>query len=212
MPWRYRQGVHAAAVGRDLVLLDLVEDAYFCVPDAGQPGDSFHLDPGELEANAQGLLRDAGLIVPGLRQGSAPPLPSKATRDLTVDMSRPLPVNDILSVLAARADLRRAGPDPTVSALLAAAGSRSEQVQDEALVFRLATAFDRLTPWLPGSLLCLQRAALLRRMLTRHHQSADWVFGVRTWPFRAHCWLQFDGVCLTDDAERLRAYTPILVQ
>jgi hypothetical protein len=39
---------------------------------------------------------------------------------------------------------------------------------------------------------------------------ADWIIGVRTWPFMAHCWLQVGAVALDDDVERLAAYTPIL--
>jgi hypothetical protein len=37
------------------------------------------------------------------------------------------------------------------------------------------------------------------------------VFGVRTWPFHAHCWLQCDDVVLDDQADRVAAYAPILV-
>ncbi len=212
MVWQYRQGVHAAAVGRDLVLLDLIADAYFCIPEVGPAGERFdaHLD--DLDEAALNLLRDEGLVVRQDRAEMAVVLPSKATRDLVIDTARPLSPSDVLGVLAARADLRRAGRDPTVKALLSTIGERPGAVQDGPLILRLASTVDRLMPWMPGPVLCLQRAALLRQVLARHHQWADWVFGVRTWPFRAHCWLQFEGVCLTDDAERLRAYTPILVR
>lgn len=212
MSWYYREGVHAAAAGRDLVLLDLTADAYSCIPEAGSLGSQFDIHIDRLDDGAQALLRDAGLIVSQQPSSVGSTLPQKATRDLVVDLLAPLPVRDVLGVLAARAELRRAGPDPTVSDLLAAVGPRSETSPDRDLIFRLSNVVDRLMPWMPGPVLCLQRSALLRRVLARHGQSTDWVFGVRTWPFRAHCWLQFDDVCLTDDAERLRAYTPILVR
>jgi hypothetical protein len=36
------------------------------------------------------------------------------------------------------------------------------------------------------------------------------VFGVRTWPFHAHCWLQVEDVVLDDHHERIGAYTPLM--
>ena len=40
--------------------------------------------------------------------------------------------------------------------------------------------------------------------------AAVWVFGVRTWPFSAHCWLQIGDAVLDDDPERVGIYPPIL--
>ena len=48
-------------------------------------------------------------------------------------------------------------------------------------------------------------------MLRRAGQNAAWVFGVRTWPFSAHCWLQIGDAVLDDDPERVSRYTPIMV-
>ena len=49
-------------------------------------------------------------------------------------------------------------------------------------------------------------AAFLRSLGHR----PTWVFGVRTWPFQAHCWLQVEDIALDDEAERLCAFAPIL--
>jgi hypothetical protein len=35
------------------------------------------------------------------------------------------------------------------------------------------------------------------------------VFGVRTHPFEAHCWLEKDRVILDDTVEHVRWFTPI---
>ena len=136
MSWYYREGVHAAAAGRDLVLLDLTADAYSCIPEAGSLGSQFDIHIDRLDDGAQALLRDAGLIVSQQPSSVGSTLPQKATRDLVVDLLAPLPVRDVLGVLAARAELRRAGPDPTVSDLLAAVGPRSETSPDRDLIFR----------------------------------------------------------------------------
>ena len=37
-----------------------------------------------------------------------------------------------------------------------------------------------------------------------------WVFGVRTYPFMAHCWLQIDAEVLNDDPDALVGYRQIL--
>ena len=78
-------------------------------------------------------------------------------------------------------------------------------------VVRLAAIFQKLSPWLPMTGKCLVRSFVLRRFLQRSGVDADWVFGVRTWPFSAHCWLQLGDRALDDHAERLDASTPILV-
>lgn len=78
-----------------------------------------------------------------------------------------------------------------------------------ARVAEAARAFWQMAPWLPIEGECLVRSALLMRFLNQRGLEADWVFGVRLWPFMAHCWVQLDDLCLNDDVERLTAYTPI---
>ncbi|WP_312062938.1 lasso peptide biosynthesis B2 protein [Brevundimonas sp.] len=48
------------------------------------------------------------------------------------------------------------------------------------------------------------------RVLASRGRGATWVFGVRTWPFSAHCWLQVGDVLLDDDLDRVALYTPIM--
>jgi hypothetical protein len=75
----------------------------------------------------------------------------------------------------------------------------------------LADAFARMAVWVPVSRKCLIRSLLLLLFLARAGAKADWVFGVRTWPFGAHCWVQSGETCLDDEPERLAGYHPILV-
>jgi hypothetical protein len=72
-------------------------------------------------------------------------------------------------------------------------------------------AFHRWSPYAPVSGKCLLRAFMLRRFLIRNGHNAHWVFGVTTWPFSAHCWLQCGTVALDEYAERTAAYTPIMI-
>ena len=100
-------------------------------------------------------------------------------------------------------------PGRSLRALLARR-ARATAPGDAAEVERRAAVFAHLLPWTPFPGACLHRAYFLRLFLRRAGCDADWVFGVRTWPFRAHCWLEARGVVLNDDPEAVRAYTPIL--
>jgi Transglutaminase-like superfamily len=89
---------------------------------------------------------------------------------------------------------------------------RVPQPADPAHLRSLATAFARLRP-LFYTLRC---ACLLDSLTMLHFLSAegihpDWVFGVKTEPFDAHCWVQCGEVLLNDVPDRVRQYSPILV-
>ncbi|WP_374571406.1 lasso peptide biosynthesis B2 protein [Phenylobacterium sp. J426] len=58
---------------------------------------------------------------------------------------------------------------------------------------------------------CLVRSFALLCFLRRCGHDAAWCFGVSTWPFAAHCWLQVGEVALDDHPDQLAAYTPIHV-
>ncbi|MBS0331310.1 MAG: lasso peptide biosynthesis B2 protein [Proteobacteria bacterium] len=88
--------------------------------------------------------------------------------------------------------------------------TRSAPPRITANLLRVVDDFHRWAPFAPTSGKCLLRAYMLLRLLRRRGEDATWVFGVRTWPFHAHCWLQCEDVVLDDHPERIRAFTPIL--
>ena len=63
-----------------------------------------------------------------------------------------------------------------------------------------AEAFEAIRPWVP------YEGDLHQRGL-----DADWVFGVRTWPFLAHCWVQVGDTIVGDSLDRVGGFTPIMV-
>ncbi len=86
------------------------------------------------------------------------------------------------------------------------------QAADPVRLRSLVTAFGRLRPLF----YTLRSACLLDSLTLLHFLSAedihpDWVFGVKTEPFDAHCWLQQGEVLLNDVPDRVRQYSPILV-
>lgn len=90
--------------------------------------------------------------------------------------------------------------------------ARGAQPADPAGLRPLVTAFSRLRPLF----YTLRAACLLDSLTLLHFLSAegihpDWVFGVKTEPFDAHCWVQQGEVLLNDVPDRVRQYSPILV-
>ena len=56
---------------------------------------------------------------------------------------------------------------------------------------------------------CLLDSLIFFLLFSSHRVKVDWVFGVGTSPFRAHCWIEYEGIVLNDTSERTHAYTPI---
>ncbi len=212
--------VHAVGVNGDLVFLDVERDAYVCLPQGEQQAP---LEPSRraLSTTQSGLAQDllaahlVGTAAPaqdmegaGLDpRGRQPPMTS-ALRDY-YDGPR---WRDGAQIGVAVADLLAAYRGRTFKEIVDAA--RVQRARPPALSEQLIETVDnfhRWAPFAPTSAKCLLRAFMLLRLLRRRGHDALWVFGVRTWPFHAHCWLQCEGLVLDDEPDRIRAFTPIMV-
>lgn len=199
-------GVHAAVIDTALVILDLEADNYFCLPNSGET-----IVP-RPDGGAEVLDGPAGdtLEAAGLLQAEAPPLvrtlPAKPSRTVIYDPAV-VTLRDITAGLAAALEMRKIKPGSGIVAYLSDPPLPQRGERD---VLRAARAFWRLQPWLPIEGECLVRSALLVRALRRQGLEAEWVFGVRLYPFMAHCWVQAGETCLNDDVERLSTYQPLL--
>jgi hypothetical protein len=58
---------------------------------------------------------------------------------------------------------------------------------------------------------CLYDSFALIEFLARYGIYPDWVFGVQTRPFAAHCWVQDGDIVFNDTVEHVSGYTPIMV-
>lgn len=88
-------------------------------------------------------------------------------------------------------------PGPTL-------GSRSE-------LHALVRIFRELTPFFyVAHEHCLFNAVVLREFLRRQRIDSQLVIGVRVGPFAAHCWLQSGDDVLTDRAEYITGFAPIV--
>lgn len=203
-------GVHMVCLDEDVVVLDTVKDRY-----AALVGAAEHLTlkaQGGVDA-APAVRHDllaSGLVIQGqpdpARRHARP-----ARRDLAVPAAglslSGLRAAAVLSTSALR--FRR----QSLASLIATPRGSVPGVplaSPECLV-ELVAAARWAWPWIPLDGACLQRAFQLRSLILHHGLAVDWVFGVRTWPFAAHCWLQWQDTVINDTLDRVSRYTPILV-
>jgi hypothetical protein len=91
------------------------------------------------------------------------------------------------------------------------AGSSAEQFDTERAA-ELVKGFARYRVFLFSSKNeCLYDSLALLEYLARYGIYADWVFGVQTRPFAAHCWVQHGDIVCNDTVEHVSGYTPIMV-
>jgi hypothetical protein len=209
--------VHATAVDEDVVLLDIEADAYFCLPGAAA-GFEVGQDRWRVSIQDRALaadLAEAGLILElaheGPRSARATPPPPEASAlryqhspprgaDLSLAIASTLDVALHYRGRPFRDIIRRATRHP---------GALRRAPQRDLL--DLVDSFHRWVPFAPVSGKCLLRAFMLLRLLQREGHRASWVFGVSTWPFQAHCWLQVGPLVLDESCEIAAAYRPIMV-
>jgi Transglutaminase-like superfamily len=90
--------------------------------------------------------------------------------------------------------------------------AQSPQEADQVRLRSLVTAFARLRPlFYTLRCACLLDSLTLLHFLNAEGIHPDWVFGVKTEPFDAHCWVQLGEVLLNDIPDRVRQYSPILL-
>lgn len=111
----------------------------------------------------------------------------------------------VLDCTASRLHLRRR-PLGEVLRAIPHAGPGHREIE----IGELARAFDmgrRLAPWRPR---CLPDALAFTRRARRYGHEVRLVFGVKDYPFEAHCWAQIADIVLTDPLERVLRFQAIL--
>lgn len=79
-----------------------------------------------------------------------------------------------------------------------------------ATVSDLIDAYYAARPWFPIKPICRLDAPALCIHLWSHGHDPKLVFGVRGDPFMAHCWAQFGESSISEPADRLHQFTPIM--
>lgn len=201
--------VFMTPVHEDIVVLDVRTDRYECLVDAAA-----WLKPaadGSLAVPDEGVARQ--LIEADLASNQAPPvrhalIPARRALAPSTPVSRWDVLRAGLVLAAATAAFRSRRLDALVRSPEHAQTSPARP--DNCRLAELVGAAQAAAPFVPFEGECLQRAHLLRRLLWREGFRPQWIFGVRTWPFGAHCWLQIDDLVVGDTLDRVRFYTPIM--
>lgn len=228
--------VFACITGGRFVFLDLRRDQYFCLDRtytdilACVLDGQMHL-PRDRAARAE--LQDAkhGRLLSGLVERGILTTAAQANRGgYLASVSTPMTVlmdNDIepsqlraidvlkfaLATIRATAALRWGTIEKVVRVVrkrkalrhTAAAHLGIKRVRERVGVF------NSLRPIFPRNYLCLFDSLALLDFLSYDDIFPTWVFGVRTDPFHAHCWVQQGDVVYNDEVEHVRSYTAILV-
>jgi hypothetical protein len=205
-----RDGIHFARLGDDLIMLDLRADSYSCLVGVGptvrlEDAGRIVIDDEDFAAE----LESHG-VVQANRPLCAARTPVLASREAEPSLASTdkAPVSLALAhLLVSTVVFRRKTLAQLVAAVKAGPrpGARTSDLTTVLSDYRTAL------PWTPFEGECLQRGFLLKRLLLSHGIAADWIFGVRTWPFAAHCWVQVGDLVVGDSLERVRTYTPIMV-
>ncbi|WP_420469939.1 lasso peptide biosynthesis B2 protein [Brevundimonas sp. FT23042] len=199
--------IHAARVGSDLILLDLEADDYLCLPRCGSLTIGGEWVSGPLQdlliLSAEELVSPRDL---GDGRRKPPALPGAA---LAPSIPVRPGIGDFVTFFALWADAVRARP--SIQTLARRFERRSGHRDDLPAIAARVEMFRQLLPLAPWTGACLFQSELLLRFLNAGGLDADWVFGVRTWPFLAHCWLQAGDHCVSQAPETLSIYRPIMV-
>lgn len=211
--WALARDVHMAKVDEDVVFLDVGRDAYFCL--AGVSGQIELAETRGLALGDPDLAQDlqqAGLIVSDPQACTTPRRCAQTPTESALRWTYPGPrAADVTVATAAMVDVLANYRGRSLKQILAAVRPSTASGAPTAAALNLVDRFHAWIPFAPVSGKCLLRSFILRRLLERQGMSAAWVFGVATWPFSAHCWLQAGEVVLDDTVERVSRFTPILV-
>ena len=214
--WQWSPSIFACRCGDDLVTLDVRHGEYAVVAGAGGLID-VDAPTGRLDVADEGLaehLSAAGQIRP--TRGSAAACRKTApTAAADIFNARETPLRpsqgwafalalaEMIPLYWLRSFPGLVAPAPDVP--IDPQGGPSDPLVRDAL------AFEKLLVWTPFQGQCLYRATILRRFLRRRGHHVDWVFGVRTSPFTAHCWLQSGGVVINDRLDHVSRFTALMV-
>lgn len=208
---KLRQDVHLARLEPDIVLLDARQGEYLCLARAADafapsgPGPTLILD--------QDLAQEAAALgLTGAGASLAAPFPPAPVDDLMSLSEKPLTRADRFAGFMAFLTVLGRYHGRPFARLLAYAAARRRPTTTPSLdvLSDQVAAFRRILPWAPFQGVCLYRSFFLLAFLRRRGLDATWVFGVQTWPFEAHCWLQAGDIVLDDSLDHVRPFTPIL--
>jgi Transglutaminase-like superfamily len=223
--------------GEHMVLLDLKEDRYWALEASKTAGLApliggwpvADVDAGATQSPISpetiaviDVLQGRGLLVDTVPPGKdATPVNAEAPLTELVSEADPSPgpvvkswMTFVLASLIAKFVLRTWPFERVIGRVRRRKKAPDSQAAAPDLqhVRKLVEAFARYRVFLFSSKdECLFDSLALIEFLARHGVHPDWVFGVQTRPFAAHCWVQYGGTVFNDTVEHVSGFTPIMV-
>jgi hypothetical protein len=222
--------------GEHLVLLDVKEDRYWALEASATSGLGALVGgwpvKGADETNAEAptaetqaaidVLRGRGLLTDSVPLGkdATPVIATTPTRELISDSEQAggAQAGSWWGFIVASAQAKIALRTQAFERVIRRVRERKAAVGPESPPFdverarRLVAAFMHRRVFLFSSRNeCLYDSLALLEYLARFGLHADWVFGVQTRPFAAHCWVQLGDIVFNDTVEHVSGYTPIMV-
>jgi hypothetical protein len=234
---RYRLAptAFACACRGDIVILDVARNRYLAVNNAptmdrhvidwpgssGFDGSAFPSSTQEADETRStiGALLSRGLIerTHEMRSASTAPRIQRVAHEWTGDDLDDCPASwreacQFARIMLATLVRLRFTPLRRILDIFRAGRDRLATNSDPRAAQRLIQVFACLRPYaLSATSTCLLDALALGTFLVSNGQRCSLVFGVRTRPFAAHCWLQNDATVMNDTIETVAAFTPIMV-
>jgi hypothetical protein len=212
-------GISFAETSGRLVFLDAIADRYTMLAPEAEAALRAMMEAEQPVAPTDGWaarLRALGLIV-GNASGTRI-APCKAQRAERSALDRPLPGAGVRAVSMAyvgyatsRAALRRGGLARELARLERSRSSGTGPRVSPNAVSRETAAFAALRRWATPLDQCLPLSLALARRCATHDARVKLVLGVKLRPFRAHAWVQCEGVILNDHVDAVRPFAPVLV-
>jgi len=218
MAYRLRDNLGACVAGGRAVFLDLDADRYFGLPAAADKAFQQWLTGQDPEPEQLDVLVSRGLLLL-CGQGSTPP--SRASFSLPAAGRETRPKGRVTAIrfvhiflarlywsfalkLRSLAAIRRV-LEAKRPKRESSAGPHDPRYDD------IATSFEKTEAIMRTHDRCLSDSLAFLSICYASGLSPRLVFGVRTTPFAAHCWVQVDDLVLNDRLEHVRLFTPILV-
>ncbi|WP_188053922.1 lasso peptide biosynthesis B2 protein [Sphingosinithalassobacter sp. CS137] len=220
MAFALAPGITFCDAGGRFVFLDVPKDRYFCLGADPEEGFRRFVAGAPLAEADEARLRTLavqGLLVPAPADVRPEPCrPPASIRMPLFQENLPVSRRRVLaaaaSLIRARIMLRYRSLHSQITSIQAMKdGSRGvNQAADERLV-EISVAFRRAA-LITGSLnQCLANSIAIVRHARSADLRAELVLGVKLRPFRAHAWVLANDVLISDAADTVSPFTPILV-
>jgi hypothetical protein len=232
--------VHVCVSGKQVILLDLERDKYLALAHPHPIGrwvrgwplpQAAPVAAVQDVAASQAPTPESGLLAKMISQGLLVTDPAVGKEAAPVKAEKPkvaLVEYDLLvrprttarhlwNLCAAFAVARWSLEHRPIKRVVQAARLRKSRasgtsIVDITAIRELVTAFVHLRPLFYTSREgCLLDSVTLSHFLARYGVFPTWVFGVKTEPFYAHCWLQQGDYVFNDTPDFIKGFSPILV-